>query len=171
MEHETIEIKYTTDSGHGCMTLNAEHFFPCSSKDLKFLMKKVISLADWSDQDRIISQIEDFCTRAIAETEEYKKLVPKFYQENKEKLPELEGRVTQYARMVELIQKDKTLAKGQRKRDLAEALKKARSELKAARSLLRNTEAKCKEYIRKFEQSFKDIERYKKNLEILKQRK
>ncbi len=171
MEHEEIEIKYTTDSGHGCMILNAEHFFPCSSKDLKFLLKKVIALADWSDQDRIINQIEDFCTRAIGETEEYKKLMPKFYQEKKEQIPELEGKVTQYERMVKQIQEDKALAKGQKKKDLAEVLKKAKSELKAARSQLRNTEAKCKEYIRKFEQSSKDIERYKQNLEILKQRK
>lgn len=171
MEHETIEIKYQTDGGHGCMTLNAENFFPCSSKDLNFLLKKVIALCYWDEQEKVISQIEDHCTRGIAETEEYKKLMPKFYQETKEHIPELEGKVTQYERMVERIQEDKKNAKGQRKKDLAAILKKAKEELKAAKSHLRNTEAKCKEYVRKFEEAPKKIERYKQNLEILKQRK
>lgn len=171
MEHEIIEIKYQTDGGHGCMTLNAENFFPCSSKDLNFLLKKVIALCYWDEQEKVISQIEDHCTRGIAETEEYKKLMPKFYQETKEHIPELEGKVTQYERMVERIQKDKKNAKGQRKKDLAAVLKKAKEELKAAKSHLRNTEAKCKEYVRKFEEASKKIERYKQNLEILKQRK
>ncbi len=171
MEHETIEIKYQTDGGHGCMTLNAENFFPCSSKDLNFLLKKVIALCYWDEQEKVISQIEDHCTRGIAETEEYKKLMPKFYQETKEHIPELEGKVTQYERMVERIQEDKKNAKGQRKKDLAAILKKAKEELKAAKSHLRNTEAKCKEYVRKFEEASKKIERYKQNLEILKQRK
>ena len=171
MEHETIEIKYQTDGGHGCMTLNAENFFPCSSKDLNFLLKKVIALCYWDEQEKVISQIEDHCTRGIAETEEYKKLMPKFYQETKEHIPELEGKVTRYERMVERIQEDKKNAKGQRKKDLAAVLKKAKEELKAAKSHLRNTEAKCKEYVRKFEEASKKIERYKQNLEILKQRK
>lgn len=171
MEHEIIEIKYQTDGGHGCMTLNAENFFPCSSKDLNFLLKKVIALCYWDEQEKVISQIEDHCTRGIAETEEYKKLMPKFYQETKEHIPELEGKVTQYERMVERIQEDKKNAKGQRKKDLAAVLKKAKEELKAAKSHLRNTEAKCKEYVRKFEEASKKIERYKQNLEILKQRK
>lgn len=107
MEHETIEIKYQTDGGYGCMTLNAENFFPCSSKHLNFLLKKVIALCYWDEQEKVISQIEDHCTRGIAETEEYKKLMPKFYQETKEHIPELEGKVTQYERMVERIQEDK----------------------------------------------------------------
>lgn len=171
MEHEVIEIKYTTNGGHGCMTLNAEKFFPCSSKDLKFLLKKVIDLASWDDQNRIINQIEDHCTRGIAETEEYKKLMPKFYQETKEHISELEGKVRQYEQMVERIQEDKKNAKGQRKKDLAAVLKKAKEELKDTKAHLRNTEAKCKEYVRKFEQSSKKIERYKQDLEILKQRK
>jgi len=153
------------------MTLNAENFFPCSSKDLNFLLKKVIALCYWDEQEKVISQIEDHCTRGIAETEEYKKLMPKFYQETKEHIPELEGKVTQYERMVERIQEDKKNAKGQRKKDLAAILKKAKEELKAAKSHLRNTEAKCKEYVRKFEEASKKIERYKQNLEILKQRK
>ena len=97
MEHETIEIKYQTDGGHGCMTLNAENF----------LLKKVIALCYWDEQEKVISQIEDHCTRGIAETEEYKKLMPKFYQETKEHIPELEGKVIQYERMVERIQEDK----------------------------------------------------------------
>ena len=171
MEHETIEIKYQTDGGHGCMTLNAENFFPCSSKHLNVLLKKVIALCYWDEQEKVISQIEDHCTRGIAETEEYKKLMPKFYQETKEHIPELEGKVTQYERMVERIQEDKKNAKGQRKKDLAAVLKKAKEELKTAKSHLRNTEAKCKEYVRKFEEASKKIERYKQNLEILKQRK
>lgn len=171
MEHETIEIKYQTDGGHGCMTLNAENFFPCSSKHLNFLLKKVIALCYWDEQEKVITQIEDHCIRGIAETEEYKKLMPKFYQETKEHIPELEGKVTQYERMVERIQEDKKNAKGQRKKDLAAVLKKAKEELKTAKSHLRNTEAKCKEYVRKFEEASKKIERYKQNLEILKQRK
>ena len=153
------------------MTLNAENFFPCSSKDLNFLLKKVIALCYWDEQEKVISQIEDHCTRGIAETEEYKKLMPKFYQETKEHIPELEGKVTQYERMVERIQEDKKNTKGQKKKDLAAVLKKAKEELKTAKSHLRNTEAKCKEYVRKFEESSKKIERYKQNLEILKQRK
>lgn len=111
MEHETIEIKYQTDGGHGCMTLNAENFFPCSSKHLNFLLKKVIALCYWDEQEKVISQIEDHCTRGITETEEYKKLMPKFYQETKEHIPELEGKVTQYERMVERIQEDKKKCK------------------------------------------------------------
>lgn len=171
MEHEEIKIEYTTSGGHGCMTLNAEVFFPCGVGILKKLLKNTVSLCDWQQEEAIIRQIEDHCTRAIAETEEYKKLMPKFYQETKEHIPELEGKVTQYERMIERIQEDKKNAKGQRKKDLAAVLKKAKEELKAAKSHLRNTEAKCKEYIRKTEEAVQKIELYKKDLEILKQRK
>lgn len=171
MEHEEIRIEYTTSGGHGCMTLNAEVFFPCGVGILKKLLKNTVSLCDWQQEEAIIRQIEDHCTRAIAETEEYKKLMPKFYQETKEHIPELEGKVTQYERMVERIQEDKKNAKGQRKKDLAAVLKKAKEELKVAKSHLRNTEAKCNEYVRKTEEAVRKIELYKKDLEILKQRK
>lgn len=171
MEHEEIRIEYTTSGGHGCMTLNAEVFFPCGVGILKKLLKNTVSLCDWQQEEAIIRQIEDHCTRAIAETEEYKKLMPKFYQETKEHIPELEGKVTQYERMIERIQEDKKNAKGQRKKDLAAVLKKAKEELKAAKSHLRNAEVKCNEYVRKTEEAVRKIELYKKDLEILKQRK
>lgn len=171
MEHEEIRIEYTTSGGHGCVTLNAEVFFPCGVGILKKLLNNTVSLCDWQQEEAIIRQIEDHCTRAIAETEEYKKLMPKFYQEAKEHIPELEGKVTQYERMIERIQEDKKNAKGQRKKDLAAVLKKAKEELKAAKSHLRNTEAKCNEYVRKTEEAVRKIELYKKDLEILKQRK
>ena len=171
MEHEEIRIEYTTSGGHGCMVLNAEVFFPCGVGILKKLLKNTVSLCDWQQEEAIIRQIEDHCTRAIAETEEYKKLMPQFYAETKEHIPELEERVTQYERMVKRIQEDKNNAKGQRKKDLAAVLKKAKEELKAAKAHLRNTEAKCNEYVRKTEEAVRKIGLYKKDLEILKQRK
>ena len=109
MEHEELNINWKT--GH--MMIVMDRFFPCSVKDLNFLLNKCICL-DWEHEGDIIKQIEDHCIRVIAETEEYKKSV----QAHK-----------------------------------------------------RNTEAKVRDYARKYEESDRLIEKYKKNLEILKQRK
>lgn len=169
MEHETIEIAYSTDSGHGHMTLNAEYFFPCQQGILKKLLKTVA--LDWQHEEEIIKQIEDHCTRGIQEAEEYKKLIPKFYEETREKIPELEQRVRTREQAVKNLQVHYKLARGQERKQLSETLKKAKEDLKQSRSVLRNTEAKCKEYIMKMDNTIRMIQKYKDNLELLKQRK
>ena len=161
MEHEELHINWAT--GH--MMLNMERFFPCSSKDLNFLLNKCISL-DWEHQDDIIRQIEDHCTRGIAETEEYRRLIPKFKQETQEKVFELEQKVNLREQIVHQIQTDRDAAKGKDRKQLSEVLKKAKEDLKQVKSHKRNTEAKCADYDRKAEESVRKIERYKKNLEI-----
>ena len=166
MEHEELHINWTT--GH--MMLNMERFFPCSSKDLNFLLNKCISL-DWEHQDEIIKQIEDHCTRGIADTEEYKRLIPKFLEETQEAVAELEQKVILREQVVRQIQADRNAAKGKDRKQLSEVLKKAKEDLKQVKAHKRNTEAKCSEYVRKADESVRKIERYKKNLEILKQRK
>lgn len=171
MEHEEIKIEYTTSGGSGCMTLNAEVFFPCGVGILKKLLKNTVSLCDWQQEEAIIRQIEDHCTRAIAETEEYKKLMPQFYAETKEHIPELEEMVRTKEQAVSNLLIHYKAARGKEKKELAEVVKKAKEDLKQAKAHLRNTEVKCNEYVRKTEEAVRKIELYKKDLEILKQRK
>lgn len=171
MEHEEIKIEYTTSGGSGCMTLNAEVFFPCGVGILKKLLKNTVSLCNWQQEEAIIRQMVDHCTKGIEEEQQYKDWIPKLYQETKQHIPELEEKVRTREQAVNNFLVHYKAARGKEKKELAEVVKKAKEELKAAKSHLRNTEAKCKEYVRKFEEASKKIERYKQNLEILKQRK
>lgn len=166
MEHEELNINWKT--GH--MMIVMDRFFPCSVKDLNFLLNKCICL-DWEHEGDIIKQIEDHCIRGIAETEEYKRILPQMEAETREDLAELCTKVATRERIVEGIKADRDAAKGKEKKQLSEVLKKAKEDLKSVQAHRRNTEAKVRDYARKYEESDRLIEKYKKNLEILKQRK
>ena len=171
MEHEEIKIEYITSGGHGCMYLNAEVFFPCGVGILKKLLKNPISLCYWEQEEKIINQIKDHCHRAILEAEEYRKNLPEWYARTRDAIPELKLKVQFQEEAVSRIQTEKNNSKGQRKKDLADILRKAKEELKKRKASVRNAEAQSK----KFLQDFNDLERkiglYKKDLEVLEQRK
>ena len=171
MEHEEIRIEYTTSGGSGCMTLNAEVFFPCGVGILKKLLKNTIALCDWQQEEEIIKQMTDHCIRGIEEEQQYKDRIPRLYQESKEKIPELTERVRTREQAVNNLLVHYKAARGKEKKELAEVVKKAKEDLKAAKANLRNAEAKCGSYARIAEEAVRKIELYKKDLEILKQRK
>lgn len=171
MEHEEIRIEYTTSGGSGCMTLNAEVFFPCGVGILKKLLKNTVSLCDWQQEEEIIRQMVDHCTKGIEEEQQYKDRIPKLYQETKQHIPELEEKVRTREQAVNNLLVHYKAARGQEKKQLAEVVKKAKEDLKVAKANLRNTEAKCGSYARIAEEAVRKIELYKKDLEILKQRK
>ena len=63
---ETINITY--NSGYGNMTLYLPEFFPCTAKELNFLLKNVIEL-DYDHRDQIREDLKKYFKEA-AEQEE-----------------------------------------------------------------------------------------------------
>ncbi len=77
-----IEMKYRTSGGQGHMVLNADKFFPCKVADMRFLLKKVIPLLDWEQQENVVKQMEDACNKGLAELEQ----IPMKYAEINRKI-------------------------------------------------------------------------------------
>lgn len=75
---EIIEIKYTTKSGKGCMTLNVENFLPCGKRDLNFILKKIIPLTSDYDRNEIIQKMKSCCVQIINDSYKQKDCFHRF---------------------------------------------------------------------------------------------
>lgn len=164
---EIIEIKYTTNSGKGCMTLNVENFLPCNKKDLNFILKKIIPLAADCDRNEIIQKMKSCCVQIITEANEQKDLLPDMYLTMSNKLSDLKLKVLKCEQVVENINRHLPYVSVKIAKELKSDLKKAKHELKEAKSEFRTAETKRNDCVRTFKTLTKVTEKCEQNINIL----
>ena len=170
MEND-VEIRWTNSGGgHGCMVIHQDYFFPAKKSLLKQLLKKVVAL-DYEHQDDIIKEMESFCIRSIPELEDLRKQRAKDYVDSRQKVADLTPVVEAAEKEIQKIQDAKQFVTKKKKSELNKLLKQKKLNLKTLKSELSGWKHEVQKSLSDTKKILQRIELFKKDIEILQQRK